>query len=96
MCILGLALVIEDGHENPTVCAVQSVIQFLNAKRFHLAEIHRQIVKVCGEGAIEQRKCEEMVSVVQRRQDSVQLHAVVHTHYTDCSSGNFRASSIQS
>jgi hypothetical protein len=26
----------------------------------------------------------------------VQLHAVVHTHYTDCSSGNFRASSIQS
>jgi hypothetical protein len=37
------------------------------------------MVKVYGEGAVEQRKCEEMMSVIERRQDSAQPHAAAHT-----------------
>lgn len=39
---------------------MQLAIQFLNAKNVHLAEIHRQIVHVYGEGAVNEgnvRKC---------------------------------------
>ena len=35
--------------ENPATCVIWSVIRFLNAKNFHPAEIHKQIVKVYGE-----------------------------------------------
>lgn len=34
-------------------CEVQSVIKFLNAQRFCPAEIHQQLVKVYGEGVID-------------------------------------------
>jgi hypothetical protein len=38
--------------ENHNTCEVWSVIRFLNAKNFRPVEIHRQIVEVCGEGAM--------------------------------------------
>ena len=48
--------------ENLATCDVRSVIGFLNAECFRLAEIHRLIVEVCGEGAMKEGN-------VQRRQD---------------------------
>jgi hypothetical protein len=38
--------------ENPATCEVLSVIRFLNPRNVHLAEIHRQIVEVYGEGVM--------------------------------------------
>lgn len=38
--------------ENPAIYEVQSVLRFLNAKNVRPTEIYRQIVKVCGEGAV--------------------------------------------
>jgi hypothetical protein len=37
---------------NPADCEVCSVIQFLNAKNIRPAEIHRELVKVYGEGVM--------------------------------------------
>jgi hypothetical protein len=37
---------------NPADCEVRSVIRFLNAKKVRPAEIHRQLVKVYGEGVM--------------------------------------------
>jgi len=34
--------------QSPAKCEVRSVIRFLNAKGERLAEIHKQIVAVCG------------------------------------------------
>jgi hypothetical protein len=34
--------------QNPTKCEVRSVIRFLNAKGERPAEIHKQIIAVCG------------------------------------------------
>ena len=48
--------------ENPTSSEAQLLMWLLSTKNIHLAEIHSHIVQVFGEG------CEEMVSVVQKRQ----------------------------
>jgi hypothetical protein len=54
------------------------VIRFLNARNVRLAEIYRQKFWLwCG--CSERRECEEMVSVVQRRQNYVWPHAVSPT-----------------
>jgi hypothetical protein len=41
--------------ENPATCDVRMVIQFLKAKIVRPAKIHRKIVEVYGEGAINER-----------------------------------------
>jgi hypothetical protein len=51
--------------ENPDTCDVLSVIGFLKPKYIRLAKIHRQIVEVYGEGAMN----EGNVSVIQIRQE---------------------------
>jgi hypothetical protein len=35
--------------QSPAKCEVRSVIRFLNAKGEHPAEVHKQIVAVCGD-----------------------------------------------
>jgi histone-lysine N-methyltransferase SETMAR len=37
---------------NPADCEVRSVIRFLNVKNIHPAEIHRQLVRMYGEGVM--------------------------------------------
>jgi hypothetical protein len=38
--------------QNHATCEVRLTIRFLKAKSVHPAEIYRQIVQVCGEGAV--------------------------------------------
>ena len=60
------------------------MIGFLKDKHFRAAEIHRQIVEVCGEG----KECEEMVSVVQRRHGNAPPNAACqYTRITRNGSG---------
>jgi hypothetical protein len=42
--------------ENSAACEVHSVIRLLSAKNVHPAEIHRQVVEVYGDGAMNKRK----------------------------------------
>jgi hypothetical protein len=38
--------------KTPATCEAQLVVRFVNAKNICPAEIHRQNVEVCGEGAV--------------------------------------------
>jgi hypothetical protein len=50
--------------ENRSTCEVRSVIQFLNAQNFRPAEIHRQIVEVCCEVAMNKGNVRKHQNVV--------------------------------
>ena len=42
--------------DNPADCEIRAVIRFLQAKNIQPADIHRQVCKVYGEGAMSDSK----------------------------------------
>jgi hypothetical protein len=48
---------------------MQQAVWFLNPKNVRQARIHMQIVAVRVESAMNERECEEVVSVVRRRRE---------------------------
>jgi len=51
-CCPPFAVVCESEHKNPAISEVHPVIWLSDTKNIWMAEIHRQVVEVCGEGGM--------------------------------------------